>query len=189
MVITPIYQREWPSENWKRRPDDKEVEGALWHSMGEYIKTDAGRTYAVDFINKIGLSAHAYITPAGLIINSVPTDKVAYHAGKSVFGGNYNLNWTFLGCEFLVGGTHTYGMFLRKINATDGLTYTEAQYEAGGFLYAKWAKTYPKITRDRIVGHRIVAGDDVRGSGKGKRDPGPAFDQARFWYWFEHYSR
>jgi AmpD protein len=156
--------------------------------MGEFIKTGSGKMYAVDFIEKIGLSAHAYITPAGLIINSVPPSKVAFHAGVSSFGTFYNLNRTFLGCEWLVGGTHTYGTFLRRINATDGLTYTEAQYEAGGYLYAEWTKKYPRITKGRIVDHSVVAGDDIRGAGKGKRDPGPAFDTLRFWRWYEHYS-
>ncbi len=31
---------------------------------------------------------------------------------------------------------------------------------------------YPHITYDRVVAHSQVAGDDVRGPGRGKRDPG-----------------
>jgi len=36
------------------------------------------------------------------------------------------------------------------------------------------------IPADAVVRHSDVSGDDVRGAGKGKTDPGSAFDWAAF---------
>jgi len=42
-----------------------------------------------------------------------------------------------------------------------------------------WIDKY-KIPVDAVVRHSDVSGDDVRGEGKGKTDPGSAFDWEAF---------
>lgn len=165
----------------KARPGDVTVDGALVHSMGEYVVLDGKPLWAPELLNACGVSAHAFIAPDGTIHAGVSVERVAFHAGQSRFEGREWLNNTFLGAEFLVAGKHTWKTFTRAIRED---VYTEAQYAAGGALYAAWAQTFG-IPRDRIVGHSAVSGDDVRGPGQGKPDPGPGFDWNRFWAAFD----
>ena len=123
------------------------------------------------------LSVHCLIEPSGEIIRCVPDDHRANHAGHSKFGPLENLNWTFLGAEFLLPGTWTYAAFVQEMGRGD-VGFTNAQYEAGGELYAGWMQTH-YFPRSRIVGHSTVAGDDVRGEGRGKTDPGVGFHHGR----------
>lgn len=151
------------------------------HSMGQYIQSPADVVPAWDWLEQSGLSVHALIHPDGTVIRGAHDDDVAYHAGKSrltvgdkTFTG---LNTVSLGAEFLVSGEHTYDTFLSAIRNPD--CYTAAQYEAGAVLYAGWCKAF-SLPIERIVAHSDVAGDDVRGDGNGKRDPGDGFRWADF---------
>jgi N-acetyl-anhydromuramyl-L-alanine amidase AmpD len=169
------YGRQRTSEEW--------ILGMLVHSMGEWVVGgDGQRHYAPEFLDTLRLSVHAMITPGGMVIQVAPDDRITWHAGVSKFEGKTNLNKYFLGCEFLVKGTHTYGSFLRAIDQPG--CYTEQQYRAGGYWYAKRALANLAVTPDSIVGHSTVSSDAVRGAGKGKRDPGAGFDWDRFWEWF-----
>lgn len=56
--------------------------GILLHSISEKIEGQDGDS--IDFLEDIGLSAHYFITPKGLIYETLSTDKVAFHAGKSI---------------------------------------------------------------------------------------------------------
>jgi N-acetyl-anhydromuramyl-L-alanine amidase AmpD len=82
-----------------------------------------------------------------------------------------------LGAEFLVAGDHDYASLLRRMAAPD--CYSAAQIEAGAQLYAGWARA-AGFSPSAIVGHSDVAGDDVRGAGAGKRDPGAGFPWSPF---------
>jgi len=156
------------------------VDGALVHSMAEYLLNDGHREHAPVFLQRIGLSVHALIAPDGMIYTGPPPERVCFHAGKSRFLDRENLNDTFLGCEFLVAGAHDYRTFLAAISDPEHAPYTAAQYDAGGWLYAGWSLRYPGITRARIVGHEAVSGKDVRPTDP-KQDPGLAFDWSAFW--------
>lgn len=90
------------------------------HSMAEYIKTKDGVYSAIDYLEKIKLSAHFFIHPNGQIVQGREIEDVAYHAK------GYNTN--SIGIEFLVEGTHNYGAFLNKIK-TDYVT--DIQFQEG----------------------------------------------------------
>ena len=162
------------------RPPGTVVDGALVHAMAEYVVNEGHSEHAPAFLQRIGLSVHALIGPDGTIYTGPPPERVCFHAGKSRFLDRENLNDTFLGCEFLVAGTHDYPSFLATISDPDRSPYTAAQYETSGWLYAGWSLRCPGITRARIVGHEVVSGMDVRAH-DAKRDPGMAFDWAAFW--------
>lgn len=118
-----------------REHDDRE-----WFKMPDYKP----RMYA---------SYHYMIPREGDPVQLVPTDKRAYHAGKSEINGRDNLNnWT-IGITMLA--THTSG-------------FTESQY--------KWGSEICKIhelDNTQVWGHDEVAPDR-------KKDPGPEFDWEKF---------
>ncbi len=121
-------------------------------------------------------SAHAAIDPGGVIYRVCNDGRMAWHAGESAFEGETNLNRVSLGVELMVEGEHTYGTFLSRIRSPE--CFTRLQYRALGWLAYDWSRSYA-IPPQRIVGHNRIAGDDVRGAGKGKRDPGAGFSFPR----------
>lgn len=167
----------------RQRTSEELILGMIVHSMGEWIVgADGKKHYAPEFLDTLRLSVHSMITPGGMVLQTAADNRITYHAGVSEFQGRTNLNKFFLGCEFLVQGTHTYGSFLRAIGEQG--CYTEQQYRAGGYWYARKALLNPGINPATIVAHSAVSSDLVRGTGKGKRDPGVGFDWSRFWEWF-----
>jgi len=151
--------------------------GIIIHSMAEYLKLDNGPMYAHDFLKSVKLSVHGFIKPDGTYEKMVETPGKAFHAGKSVFGELSGLNSHFLGFELLVPGEHDFGTFSKAIE-TSG-TYTEAQFKTAVEVCQWWMKEY-NIPANAVVRHSDVSGDDVRGKGQGKTDPGPAFDWEAF---------
>jgi len=151
--------------------------GIIVHSMGEYIKLPEGPVYAKDFLQSVKLSVHGFIQPDGRYDKMLDTPGKAFHAGKSKFGDLENLNSHFLGFELLVPGEHDFGTFSKAIE-TPG-TYTDAQFKTTVDVCKYWIDKY-NIPVDAIVRHSDVSGDDVRGAGKGKTDPGSAFDWEAF---------
>lgn len=100
------------------------------------------------------VSAHLLIDRAGNLIQFVPFEKRAWHAGKSFFKGRENCNDFSIGIE---------------LEGTDELPYEKIQYEQLAKVIKLLMKKYPYITRERIVGHVDIA------PGR-KTDPGPSFD-------------
>ncbi|GAF88671.1 unnamed protein product, partial [marine sediment metagenome] len=85
--------------------------------MSEWVRDDKRKEYfAYDFIRKLGLSVHAFITPGGIIIRGREDLQGAYHAK------GYNKN--SLGVELLVNGVHNYPGFLDRIK-TDYVPRTQ----------------------------------------------------------------
>ena len=146
--------------------------GIIIHSMAEYLKLPQGPTKAHDFLKSVKLSVHGFIHPDGTYEKMVETPGKAFHAGKSKFGDLENLNSHFLGFELLVPGEHDFGTFSKAIE-TPG-TYTQAQFDQSVEVCKYWMKQYD-IPAEAVVRHSDVSGDDVRGKGKGKTDPGSAF--------------
>ena len=151
--------------------------GIIVHSMAEYLKLDDGPKYAKDFLESVGLSVHGFIQPDGRYDKMLDTPGKAFHAGKSVYGDLSGLNSHFLGFELLVPGEHDFGTFSKAIE-TPG-TYTDAQFKTAVDVCKYWIKQY-NIPVEAVVRHSDVSGDDVRGVGKGKTDPGSAFDWEAF---------
>ena len=103
------------------------------------------------------VSAHFLIRRDGEIVQFVPTDRRAWHAGVSQWRGRERCNDFSLGIE---------------LEGMDDIPYTDEQYQAVVVLIAVLRSTYPTIASNAIVGHSDVAPSR-------KTDPGPAFDWAR----------
>lgn len=125
------------------------------------------------------ISAHAYIDPEGGVNYICDENHKAWHAGRSRWNGETDLNRVSLGVELVVEGAHDWFSFLRAIREPD--CYNSLQYRALGWLIYIWCLAHVNITHDRIVAHSQISGDDVRGEGKGKPDPGDGFDWERMW--------
>ncbi len=118
--------------------------GKLDHSAHPYFET----------IKELKVSAHLFISRLGVITQFVPFQMRAWHAGVSGFDGKENCNDFSIGIE---------------LEGTDDSPYETIQYQKLADLIQILQKTYPAITRQRIVGHSDIA------PGR-KTDPGPSFD-------------
>lgn len=182
-LIVP-EQLKRPLSAHRSRPAEVKVTGAIVHSMGERIRFEGELLEAPVLLERQRLSVQALISQAGEIVSCCGVDRIAYHAGISEWEGERDLNRTFLGAEWLVAGDHDYPSFLKAITLPG--CYSEAQYRAGGWLYASWALAFG-FGFDRILAHSQVSSDAVKGEGKGKRDPGPGFDWFAFRAWFDRW--
>ncbi|WP_100656571.1 1,6-anhydro-N-acetylmuramyl-L-alanine amidase AmpD [Alteromonas flava] len=109
-------------------------------------------------IAHLKVSAHLFIRRCGKLIQFVPFNKRAWHAGISSFQGRERCNDFSIGIE---------------LEGTDDIPYTEAQYGQLVQVTGVLRQHYPLITLGRIVGHNDIA------PGR-KTDPGTAFDWAYF---------
>lgn len=105
-------------------------------------------------IAHLRVSSHLLIRRDGEVLQFVPFDARAWHAGVSKFHGRTACN------DFAVG---------IELEGTDDLAYTPAQYQSLAAAARLLMRHYPGITPARIVGHSDIA------PGR-KTDPGPAFD-------------
>lgn len=151
--------------------------GIIIHSMAEYLKMPEGPMKAHDFLKSVNLSVHGFIHPDGTYEKMIETPGKAAHAGKSEWNGLSGLNSHYLGFELLVAGEHDFGTFSKAIE-TKG-TYTDAQFKTAVEVCKWWIKEY-NIPIENVVRHSDCSGDNVRGEGKGKTDPGSAFDWEAF---------
>lgn len=151
--------------------------GIIVHSMAEYLKMPEGPMKAHDFLKSVKLSVHGFIHPDGTYEKMVSSPGKAYHAGKSEWNGLQHLNSHYLGFELLVQGEHDFGTFSKAIEEEG--TYTEEQFKTSVETVKWWMNEYD-IPADNVVRHSDCSGDDIRGKGKGKTDPGSAFDWERF---------
>lgn len=151
--------------------------GIILHSMAEYLVYEGKKMYAKEFLQKLKLSVHGFIKPDGTYDKMIDSPGKAFHAGKSLHEGLSGLNSHYLGVELLVEGTHDYGSFSKAIQ-TPG-TYTQEQFDKTVEVFKFWMNKYD-IPASRVVRHSDVSGDHVRGKGKGKTDPGSAFDWEAF---------
>lgn len=100
------------------------------------------------------VSAHCLIRRNGELIQYVPFDRRAWHAGISSWHGRERCN------DFSVG---------IELEGTDDTPYTDAQYAKLGDLIDALRDNYPSITEHAVTGHEHIA------PGR-KTDPGAAFD-------------
>ncbi len=176
--MTQITIRDDKIETQKTRRSNTTIDLIIIHAMSEYLINENGETvFAVNFLNEIQLGCHYFISPDGSVINGVHPDWRTPHVGRSEFKGRKWLNETSIGIEFLVQGINTYGEFLQALRLGD--PFTDEQYSSGAELVASLREKY-KMPLERTFGHDAVSGDDVRGEGRGKQDPGPNFNWSSF---------
>jgi AmpD protein len=99
------------------------------------------------------VSAHLLIRRDGGIVQYVPFQRRAWHAGESCYRGRVACN------DFSVG---------IELEGTDETPYTEEQYSRLSKVVACLIRTYPTLSAEHIVGHCDIA------PGR-KTDPGPSF--------------
>jgi AmpD protein len=109
-------------------------------------------------ICQLRVSAHLLIRRDGTVLQYVPFDRKAWHAGKSVFEGREECN------EFSIG---------IELEGADDQPFADLQYEQLQLITRLLMRHYPAVTLDRIAGHSDIA------PGR-KTDPGPYFDWARY---------
>ncbi len=129
------------------------------HAMGEFIRPPGHKHIwpALDWLRYIGLSAHALVTPSGVIMETRDCNLVAWHAKGH--------NTDTLGVEFLVPGIHDYDSLCRIMAFT---WPSAAQYEAGRGLIATWRSNWD-IPREEIYRHSTLDPDR-------RDDPGAGFE-------------
>jgi AmpD protein len=105
-------------------------------------------------IATLKVSSHLFIDRHGEMIQFVPFEKRAWHAGESFFDGRFRCNDFSIGIE---------------LEGSDDLPYEKVQYQHLAEVIKALQQRYPAITRERILGHSDVAPSR-------KKDPGPLFD-------------
>ena len=109
-------------------------------------------------VSELQVSSHLLIERNGSIIQFVPFDKKAWHAGISKFQGRENCN------EFSIG---------IELEGNEIDPYTEEQYISLIKVTRELINFYPKVNSQNIVGHSDIAPDR-------KTDPGKSFDWNRY---------
>jgi AmpD protein len=158
-----------PSPNCDARPPDSTIDLIVVHGIslppgqygGPYItqlfanRLDPREHPYFAEIAGLKVSAHLLIRRDGAMIQYVPLDKRAWHAGRSEFQGRANCNDFSIGIE---------------LEGSDDVPFTDEQYAALGRLTMALREAYPIRG---IAGHNDV-------SPQRKTDPGPCFDWVRY---------
>ncbi|PSN06932.1 1,6-anhydro-N-acetylmuramyl-L-alanine amidase AmpD [Siccibacter turicensis] len=103
------------------------------------------------------VSAHCLIRRDGEIVQYVPFNKRAWHAGVSCYQGRERCNDFSIGIE---------------LEGTDTLAYTDAQYQQLANITRALSHCYRALAQ-HMTGHSDIAPQR-------KTDPGPAFNWDRF---------
>ena len=160
------------SPNCDARPAGAGVSALVIHAIsmppGDYGGADIEQLFCnrLDFschpfyreIDGLTVSAHLLIRRDGQIIQFVPFQARAWHAGVSVLAGRERVNDFSIGIE---------------LEGSDHAPFEEAQYRALTEVTRALTTAYPAITAERIVGHSDIA------PGR-KTDPGPYFNWIRY---------
>jgi AmpD protein len=159
------------SPHFDERPSGEEITLVVVHSIslppGQFggdaverlflgtLNPDAHPSF-VD-LEGVRVSSHLFIRRTGEVIQFVPFQQRAWHAGQSSWQGREACNDFSIGIE---------------LEGSDYVPYDLAQYLALNQVLQALYQAYPHLDRSCVVGHAEVA------PGR-KTDPGPAFDWAR----------
>lgn len=159
VVTLPIQQVVSPNQD--DRPAGTAIDTLIVHDT-ETPGVMKATTIANWFLNpKSEVSAHYIIGKAGEIVQCVPDEKRAWHAGPSRFEGREKVN------DFSIG--------IELVNAQTGSDpFTDAQYASLIALTADLVARY-NIPLTHITGHRHVTNYPEL-----KRDPADNFDWERY---------
>jgi len=164
--------RQLPSPNVDTRPANAEISLIVIHAIslpaGEFGGPWIDRLFSnqldaadhEDFGEICGLkvSAHILIRRNGELVQYVPFDQRAWHAGESCYEGTDRCNDFSIGIE---------------LEGCDHKPFEEIQYQRLAELTRELINCYPEINPQRITGHSDIA------PGR-KTDPGPLFDWEKF---------
>lgn len=163
-----VEAKQIESPNCNDRPDHCELSLLVIHSIslppgqfgGRYIESlftnclnPDDHPYFAE-ICELQVSSHLLITRSGDLIQFVPFNKRAWHAGKSCYQGRENCNDFSIGIE---------------LEGTDTAPFAMAQYQRLAEVIAVLLAEYPGLSTRHITGHEHIA------PGR-KTDPGPGFD-------------
>lgn len=161
-----------PSPNQDQRPPGMDIDLLVIHNISLPPGDFSGDWIQDFFLNRLDTSAHPYfqeiatlrvsahllIRRNGALIQFVPFERRAWHAGVSGFDGRTGCNDFSIGIE---------------LEGTDHIPFTDAQYAGLSRVTHRIMQRYPMITEARIAGHQQIAPQR-------KTDPGPCFDWARY---------
>jgi len=156
-----------PSPNFDERPNNAAIDLIVIHAISlpaglyntQLIKDlflnclDPGNDKFLQSIKDLKVSSHFLITRKGALIQFVPTDKRAWHAGISSYKGRENCNDFSIGIE---------------LEGCDDEEFEQPQYDSLSRLI-NFLSIDLEINKQNIVGHADIA------PGR-KTDPGPLFD-------------
>lgn len=160
--------RQLPSPNFNERPAEVPIDLIIVHGISLPVGVFGGSSVEQLFTNCLDcdahpdfdslrgleVSSHLLIRRCGELVQFVPFDKRAWHAGQSCFDGRENCNDFSIGIE---------------LEGADDIPYTELQYRRLLGVCKDLMRAFPQISAQRIVGHCDIA------PGR-KNDPGDAFD-------------
>ena len=159
--------RKCPSPNYSER-ESNEVSLLVLHNIslppGEFGNENVEKLFTNQLdpeehpyfkeIYELKVSSHLFIDREGLIVQFVPFDLAAWHAGVSNFKGRDNCNQFSIGIE---------------LEGTDNAKYTKEQYDSLVRVTKILMSKFPEIKKENIVGHSDIAPER-------KTDPGESFD-------------
>jgi len=160
------------SPNFNERSQNSSIKLIVIHAISLPPKEYGGDYVENFFLNKLKISdheyfkeikdlkvsSHLYIKRDGEIIQFVPFDKRAWHAGESSFNGEFDCNDFSIGIE---------------LEGSDCDNFTDHQYQALIDVTKQLMNEYPDVKKNSIKGHSDIA------PGR-KTDPGDGFEWTRY---------
>ena len=161
-----------PSPNHDLRPEEADISLIVIHCISLPPGVYEGSQIEDFFLNKLDISQHEYfnsikdlkvsshllIKRDGGIIQFVPFNKRAWHAGISSFDGVEDCNNFSIGIE---------------LEGTEDSEFTDQQYNSLMEITKLLLLNYPNLSKEKIVGHSEIAPNR-------KTDPGKLFNWKRF---------
>lgn len=163
--------RQVKSPNHDLRPDETDISLVVIHGIslppGEFDNDYIVQLFTNELnpdehpyfkeIEGLKVSSHLLIKRDGELIQFVPLNRRAWHAGVSSYNNREGCNDFSIGIE---------------LEGTDELAYTDIQYQVLAELVNSLIQSYPGLSEQTIAGHSDIA------PGR-KTDPGHAFDWQR----------
>jgi AmpD protein len=161
------------SPNRDERPAEVALDAIILHGISLPPGRFGGDEIEQLFLNKLDWDAHPYfgeirgmqvsahllIRRDGELVQFVPFNERAWHAGESFFRGRARCNDFSIGIE---------------LEGEDETPYADSQYEVLPMVLQALYNAYPGMSPREVAGHCDVA------PGR-KSDPGPAFDWLRLY--------
>lgn len=168
-----LVDAKWcPSPNFNERRSETDIDLLVIHNIslpprqfgGPYIEELFCNTLncsvdpSFESLEGVKVSAHLLIRRDGQILQFVPFNQRAWHAGVSTYDGRNGCNDYSIGIE---------------LEGADDIEYESIQYEVLAKVTEALLAEYPSMSPDRIAGHNEIAPER-------KTDPGQAFDWAKY---------